>query len=70
MLTNMKQLEIYKIKDGLHELGMMGKIGYQRSNVLQIFCGVYEGTMNTNLHRTFRKLSIKMFQEHSHPTFS
>ena len=66
----MKQPEINKIKDGLHELGMMGKKGNQRSYVLQKFLGVYECLINTNVQRIVRKLSIKIFQDHSHLTFS
>ena len=65
----MKHPEIYKINDGLHKLGK-NPPGNQRLIVLQRFLGVYDGIINTNVKRTLRKLSIKMFQECSHLTFS
>ena len=45
-------------------------MGNQRSNVLQRFFGVHEGLINTNVQKTLRELSIKIFQEHSHLMFS
>ena len=60
---------MYKIKDGLHELGVMGKKGESEVRG-QIFFDVYEGMIHTNFQRTKRKLSIKTFQEHPHLTFS
>ena len=57
----MKGPEIYEIKVGLHEWGVMGKKGNQRLNVLQRFLGLYEGMINKNFQRTLRKLSIKVF---------
>ena len=66
----MKQPGIYKIKDGLHELGVMGQKGDDRSNVMRRFLGGYERIIHTNVHRMLRKLSITMFLEHSHLTFS
>ena len=66
---NMKQPEIYKIKDGLHELKGK-KMGNKRSNVLQRFLGVYEEMINTHVQRTLTKLSIKTFKERFHRRFS
>ena len=54
----MKQPEIYRIKDGLHELGVMGKRkGNQRLILLQRFLGVYERMIKTNIQRTLRNFT-------------
>ena len=48
----------------------MNLAGDHRSNIVRGLLGNYEWIIQTDVQRMFRKLSIKIFQEHSHLMFS
>ena len=66
----MKQPEIYKMKDGLHEMGMMGKNRVIRGQMVCKNSFVFRRNDQHAFSETLRKLSIKTIQEHFHLTFS
>ena len=68
----MKQSEMYIIKDGLHESGVMGRNRVIRGQMVctDFLVFMRDPMINTNVRRTLRKLCNKTFQKHSHLTFS
>ena len=57
----MKQPEIYKTKDCLHELGMMGK-NWVISGQMVCKLGGWLGMIDMNIQRTLRNLSKILFK--------
>ena len=66
----MEQPELYRIKDGLHETGLMGKIRVIRGQLMSknplMFMRDDQQKCSENIKKTFHKT----FQEHFHLTFS